>query len=36
MIDLYSFLCGVAMVLLIETVTLILAAEWMERRMKDA
>ena len=35
MIDLFSFLYGVVAVLLIETVALILATEWMERRTDD-
>lgn len=35
MLDLFSFLCGVAITLLIESVILIYAKEWLERRMDD-
>lgn len=35
MLDLFSFLCGIVAVLLIESVVLIYAREWLERRMDN-
>ena len=35
MLDLFSFLDGVVAVLLVESVVLIFAKEWLERRMDD-
>lgn len=35
MLDLFSFLYGVVAVLLVESVVLIFAKEWLERRMDN-
>lgn len=35
MLDLFSFLYGVVAVLLVESLILIFAKEWLERRMDD-
>lgn len=35
MLDLFSFLDGVVAVLLVESLILIFAKEWLERRMDD-